>query len=71
MKYVPGQILSAVVNGKESEVYLTLSELDTDGRPRWRYAPSQGMAQELIPRDAKVDIVAPVDRMTNKRNLAR
>ena len=63
----PGQVLYAKVNGKKAKVYLTLSELDVDGKPRWRYAPGRKNAHELIDKTAKVDVLEPVDRWPKKK----
>ena len=48
-------------------MYLTLSELDVDGKPRWRYAPGRKNAHELIDKTAKVDVLEPVDRWPKKK----
>lgn len=71
MNHQPGQILQALVNGEPSEVYLTLSELDVDGKPRWRYAPSQPLKHEIIAKGSKVEIIGPLQRFKDPRTFGK
>lgn len=66
--YKPGQLLRAIVNGKKAKVYLTLSELDTDGKPRWRYAPGTKKAHTLIPLSDPVKVLGEVNRWPKKKS---
>jgi len=50
------------VDGKEAEIYITLSFLDVDGKPRYRYAPSQPTPHAVIDRSTPVEILGVVDR---------
>jgi hypothetical protein len=65
--YQPGQILSARVAGRRAEVYITLSFLDVDGKPRYRYAPGHKKAHEVIDKTEKVEILGPVERFAKKK----
>lgn len=63
----PGQILNARVDGRSAKVYLTLSHLDVDGKPRWRYAPGHRKQHEVIDKSCKVEIVGIFDRLAKKK----
>lgn len=56
MDYIPGIVHRAVVDGKESSVYLTLESIGLDKKPRFRWAPGQENAHQLIPADSKVEV---------------
>ena len=57
MKYVPGRLMDATVDGKRAVIYLTLSHLDVDGKPRWRKAPGQKDAHAVIDKGVEVKII--------------
>jgi hypothetical protein len=63
----PGQILRAKVAGRKAEVYITLSFLDVDGKPRYRYAPGHKKAHEVIEKTELVEILGAVERFGKKK----
>jgi len=65
--YQPGQILRAKVAGRKAEVYITLSFLDVDGKPRYRYAPGHKKAHEVIEKTELVEILGAVERFGKKK----
>ena len=54
--------MDAIVDGEKTLVYLTLSELDVDGNPRWRYAPEVDPDQDIIEQGVTVEILGVFDR---------
>lgn len=54
--------MDAIVDGEKTLVYLTLSELDVDGNPRWRYAPQVDPDQGIIEQGVTVEILGVFDR---------
>lgn len=62
MTHQPGQVMDAIVDGEKTLVYITLSELDVDGNPRWRYAPQVDPDQGIIEQGVTVEILGVFDR---------
>lgn len=64
-------MVRALVNGSEADIYLTLSFLDVDGKPRYRYAPGHPNAHEVIEKGVSVEILGVVDRFADKALISR